>query len=94
MLKTDHLIFNTAALVMNRYKNRAETGLQNLDNRAILCKVRGISAAGSAPRWQRGGHGFEPRMLHWESTVFAVLFLIVLHFVLLRYNSYKKGKLY
>ncbi len=53
----------------------------------------GISAAGSAPRWQRGGHGFEPRMLHWKSTVFAVLFLIVLHFVLLRYNSYKKGKL-
>lgn len=35
---------------------------------------RGISAAGSAPRWQRGGHGFEPRMLHWKSTVFAVLF--------------------
>ena len=29
-----------------------------------------------------------------KSTVFAVLFLIVLHFVLLRYNSYKKGKLY
>ena len=41
MLKTGHLSFNTAALVMNRYKNRAETGLQNLDNRAILCKVRG-----------------------------------------------------
>ena len=32
---------------------------------------------GSAPRWQRGGHGFEPRMLHLESTVSAVLFLCV-----------------
>lgn len=51
---------------------------------------RGISAAGSAPRWQRGGHGFEPRMLHLESTVFAVLFLIrvvfrVAYGIILRY---------
>ena len=55
---------------------------------------RGISAAGSAPRWQRGGHGFEPRMLHWKKYRICGTFLIVLHFVLLRYNSYKKGKLY
>ena len=26
--------------------------------------LRGISAAGSAPRSHRGGHGFESRMLH------------------------------
>lgn len=26
---------------------------------------RGISAAGSAPHWQCGGHGFESRMLHY-----------------------------
>lgn len=43
----------------------------------MIIHGRGISAAGSAPRWQRGGHGFEPRMLHLESTVFAVLFLCV-----------------
>ena len=29
---------------------------------------RGISAAGSAPHWQCGGHGFEPRMLHQLQT--------------------------
>ena len=28
--------------------------------------VWGISAAGSAPHWQCGGHGFESRMLHFE----------------------------
>mgnify|MGYP001039864554 FL=1 len=43
----------------------------------MIIHGRGISAAGSAPRWQRGGHGFEPRMLHLESTVSAVLFLCV-----------------
>ena len=26
--------------------------------------MRGISAVGSAPHWQCGGHGFESRMLH------------------------------
>ena len=69
MLKTDHLIFNTAALVMNRYKNRAETGLQNLDNRAILCKVRGIGAAGSAFASHVKGRGFESHMLHGKGLV-------------------------
>ena len=29
-----------------------------------LRHFRGISAAGSAPHWQCGGHGFESRMLH------------------------------
>ena len=37
----------------------------------------GISAAGSAPHWQCGGHGFESRMLHHfhdlESNVNALL---------------------
>ena len=74
MLKTDHLIFNTAALVMNRYKNRAETGLQNLDNRAILCKVRGISAAGSAFASHVKGRGFESHMLHGKGLSFSDLF--------------------
>ena len=69
MLKTGHLIFNTAALVMNRYKNRAETGLQNLDNRAILCKVRGIGAAGSAFASHVKGRGFESHMLHGKGLV-------------------------
>ncbi len=27
----------------------------------------GISAAGSAPHWQCGGHGFEPHMLHGQN---------------------------
>jgi hypothetical protein len=27
---------------------------------------RGISAAGSAFEWHSRGHGFEPRMLHFE----------------------------
>lgn len=69
MLKTGHLFFNTAALVMNRYKNRAETGLQNLDNRAILCKVRGIGAAGSAFASHVKGRGFESHMLHGKGLV-------------------------
>ena len=43
----------------------------------MIIHGRGISAAGSAPRWQRGGHGFEPRMLHWKSIAYAVLFLLV-----------------
>ena len=74
MLKTGHLIFNTAALVMNRYKNRAETGLQNLDNRAILCKVRGIGAAGSAFASHVKGRGFESHMLHGKGLSFSDLF--------------------
>ena len=74
MLKTGHLFFNTAALVMNRYKNRAETGLQNLDNRAILCKVRGISAAGSAFASHVKGRGFESHMLHGKGLSFSDLF--------------------
>ena len=74
MLKTDHLIFNTAALVINRYKNRAETGLQNLDNRAILCKVRGIGAAGSAFASHVKGRGFESHMLHGKGLSFSDLF--------------------
>ena len=74
MLKTGHLIFNTAALVMNRYKNHAETGLQNLDNRAILCKVRGIGAAGSAFASHVKGRGFESHMLHGKGLSFSDLF--------------------
>ena len=81
MLKTDHLIFNTAALVMNRYKNRAETGLQNLDNRAILCKVRGIGAAGSAFASHVKGRGFESHMLHGKGLVDTRPFIFVLNFL-------------
>ena len=77
MLKTGHLFFNTAALVMNRYKNRAETGLQNLDNRAILCKVRGIGAAGSAFASHVKGRGFESHMLHGKGLSFQTFFLFV-----------------
>ena len=29
-----------------------------------ISAIWGISAAGSAPHWQCGGHGFESRMLH------------------------------
>lgn len=81
MLKTGHLIFNTAALVMNRYKNRAETGLQNLDNRAILCKVRGIGAAGSAFASHVKGRGFESHMLHGKGLVDTRPFIFVLNFL-------------
>ena len=81
MLKTDHLFFNTASLVMNRYKNRAETGLQNLDNRAILCKVRGIGAAGSAFASHVKGRGFESHMLHGKGLVDTRPFIFVLNFL-------------
>ena len=30
----------------------------------IIPLLRGVSSAGRALRWQRRGHGFEPRMLH------------------------------
>lgn len=30
-------------------------------NLAVKCYVRGYGAAGSAPHWQCGGHGFESR---------------------------------
>ena len=80
-MKTGHLIFNTAALVMNRYKNRAETGLQNLDNRAILCKVRGIGAAGSAFASHVKGRGFESHMLHGKGLVDTRPFIFVLNFL-------------
>ena len=30
----------------------------------VIILVRGISAVGSAPHWQCGGHGFKSRMLH------------------------------
>ena len=30
----------------------------------LVAAPRGCSAAGSAPHWQCGGHGFEPRQLH------------------------------
>lgn len=36
-----------------------------MDNRAILCKVRGISAAGSAFASHVKGRGFESHMLHF-----------------------------
>ncbi len=31
----------------------------------VIILVRGISAVGSAPHWQCGGHGFKSRMLHF-----------------------------
>ena len=31
--------------------------------------VRGISAVGSAPHWQCGGHGFKSRILHLSKVV-------------------------
>lgn len=37
--------------------------------------VRGISAVGSAPHWQCGGHGFKSRMLHFVKTLIARVFL-------------------
>lgn len=66
---------------MNRYKNRAETGLQNLDNRAILCKVRGIGAAGSAFASHVKGRGFESHMLHGKGLVDTRPFIFVLNFL-------------
>ena len=32
---------------------------------------RGISAVGSAPHWQCGGHGFKSRMLQRKESVFT-----------------------
>lgn len=66
---------------MNRYKNRTETGLQNLDNRAILCKVRGIGAAGSAFASHVKGRGFESHMLHGKGLVDTRPFIFVLNFL-------------
>ena len=40
-------------------------------------KERGISAAGSAPHWQCGGHGFKSRMLHFKKSVFTGFFLLL-----------------
>ena len=43
----------------------------------IMKKRWGISAVGSAPHWQCGGHGFKSRMLHLESLVFTRLFCVI-----------------
>ena len=55
--------------------------------------MRGISAAGSAPHWQCGGHGFESRMLHFEYFIeVSSIFIIVLSgaiFYFRRKGSYK-----
>ena len=55
--------------------------------------VWGISAAGSAPHWQCGGHGFESRMLHFEYFIeVSSIFIIVLSgaiFYFRRKGSYK-----
>lgn len=40
-------------------------GLQIIGNHAILCKVRGIGAAGSAFASHVKGRGFESHMLHF-----------------------------
>ena len=45
-----------------------------MDNRAILCKVRGISAAGSAFASHVKGRGFESHMLHGKGLSFSDLF--------------------
>ena len=81
-------------LVLKKTENLTKFFLPSGRSFDMIIHGRGISAAGSAPRWQRGGRGFEPHMLHWKVPYLRYFFLIVLHFVLLRYNSYKKGKLY
>lgn len=48
-----------------------------MDNRAILCKVRGISAAGSAFASHVKGRGFESHMLHGKGLSFQTFFLFV-----------------
>ena len=44
---------------------------------ANISFVRGISAVGSAPHWQCGGHGFKSRMLHFltPESISGVIFL-------------------
>ena len=37
-----------------------------------IISIWGISAVGSAPHWQCGGHGFKSRMLHFKTIVFTV----------------------
>ena len=36
----------------------------------VIILVRGISAVGSAPHWQCGGHGFKSRILHFRTLGF------------------------
>lgn len=54
--------------------------------RAIISLVWGISAVGSAPHWQCGGHGFKSRMLHrykpciYRAYFFCVIFRVILLF--------------
>ncbi len=54
---------------------------QRIDNFikiGIILINRGISTVGSALRWQRRGHRFEPGMLHFKRTAnhSAVLFIL------------------
>ena len=37
----------------------------------VIILVRGISAVGSAPHWQCGGHGFKSRILHFRTLDFT-----------------------
>ena len=37
-----------------------------------MIQIRGIGAAGSAPHWQCGGHGFESRMLQFVKEAMSV----------------------
>ena len=53
-------------LVLKKTENLTKFFLPSGRSFDMIIHGRGISAAGSAPRWQRGGHGFEPRMLHWK----------------------------
>ena len=46
------------------YMNFKKKHWTNTFNSANISFVRGISAVGSAPHWQCGGHGFKSRMLH------------------------------
>ena len=51
--------------------------MTNHDFRAIIPFVWGISAVGSAPHWQCGGHGFKSRMLHWYKLCICRAYLFV-----------------
>ena len=64
-------------LVLKKTENLTKFFLPSGRSFDMIIHGRGISASGSAPRWQRGGHGFEPSMLHWKSIAYAVLFLLV-----------------
>ena len=57
----------------------------------MILAAWGISAAGSAPRWQRGGHGFEPRMLHEAASLQGCCFFM-LKFPLNRLKDSKRQK--